>query len=225
MAAEKFRQRMNGDIGAVIERLQQDRGRNRVVDDERYAVAMGDLRQRLDIANIAGRIADGLRENRFGVFVDQLLDGIRLVAVGKARRDALTRQDVSEQRVRRSVELRHGDDVSAGVGQIDQSEMQRRLSGRDRERADAAFELGDALFENSGGRICNPAIAVAFRFEVEQSRAMIGAIEGIGDGLVDRNGDRFGRWIGIVAGVNCNCFVAHCFTSTVALAHFHHAFF
>ncbi len=61
VAAEKFRQRMNGDIGAVVERLEQDRGCDRVVDDQRYAVAMGDLRQRLDIADIAGRIADGLR--------------------------------------------------------------------------------------------------------------------------------------------------------------------
>ena len=145
-----------------------------------------------------------------GIVVDQLLDGIRLVAVGKARRDALTRQDVSKQGVRRSVELRHGNDVSAGVGQIDQSEMQRRLSGCDRERSDAAFEFGDALFKNGGGWIGNPAVAITFRLEVEQGGAMIGAVEGIGDGLIDRNGDRLGRRIGVVAGVNCNRFVAHC---------------
>ena len=58
-----------------------------------------------------------------------------------------------EQGVRRAVELRHRDDVAAGVGEIDEREMQRRLSGGDRERADAAFEFGDALFENRRGRI------------------------------------------------------------------------
>ena len=171
---------------------------------------MRDLRQRLDVADIAGRIADGFGENSLGIVVDQLLDGVRLVAVGKARGDALTRQDVRKQGVRRSVELRHRDDVSAGVGQIDQGEMQRRLSGCDRECSDAAFEFGDALFKNGGRRIGDPAVAVAFGLEVEQGGAMIGAVEGIGDGLIDRNGDRLGRRIGVVAGVNCNCFVAHC---------------
>ena len=148
VAAEKFRQRMHGDVGAVIERLQQDRGGDRVVDDQRHAMAMRDLRQRLDVADIAGGIADRLGEDRLGVLVDQLLDGVRLVAVGEAGGDALARQDVAEQGVRGAVELRHGDDVAAGVGEVDEREMQRRLSGGDRERADAAFEFGDALFKN-----------------------------------------------------------------------------
>jgi len=38
---------------------------------------------------------------------------------------------------------------------------------------------------------------------------MVGAVEGIGDGLVNRHRNRFGRRIGIVAGVNRNGFVAH----------------
>ena len=88
--------------------------------------------------------------------------------------------------------------------------MQRRLTGGDRERADAAFELGDALFEHGGGRIGDPAVAITFGLEIEQGGAVVGAVEGVGDGLVDRNRDGFGRWIGFVAGVNCNGFVAHC---------------
>ena len=93
---------------------------------------------------------------------------------------------------------------------LTKGEMQCGLSGRDRERADAAFEFGDALFKHRSGRIRDPAVAIAFRFEVEQSGAVIGAVEGVGDRLVDRNRDRFGRWIGVVAGVNCDGFVAHC---------------
>ncbi len=163
-------------------------------------------------------------ENSFGIVVDQLLDGVRLVAVGKARRDALTRQDVRQQGVRRSVELRHGNDVSAGVGEVDQSEMQRGLSGCDRKRSDAAFEFGDAFFKNGGRRIGNPAVAVTFGFEIEQGGTVIGAVEGVGDGLIDRNGDRLGRRIGVVAGVNCNRFVAHCSPLRLRRA-FLHAFY
>jgi hypothetical protein len=67
--------------------------------------------------------------------------------------------------------------------------MQRCLAGRDRERADAAFEFGDTPFENRGGRVGDAAIAIAFGLEVEQSGAVVGAVEGIGCGLIDRNGD------------------------------------
>ena len=107
MAAEKFCQRMNGDIGAVVERLQQDRRGDRVVDDERDTMTMCDLRQRLDIANIAGGIADRLRKHRPGVVVDQPFDGVCLVATSKAGGNTLTRQDMTEQGMRGAVELRH----------------------------------------------------------------------------------------------------------------------
>ena len=209
VAAEKFRQRVDGDVGAVVERLQQDRRGNGVVDDQRHAMTMRDVGQRFDVADVAGGIADGFGEHGFGVFVDQLLDRVRLVAVGKTGGDALARQHVREQGVRGAVELRDGDDVAAGVGEVDEREMQRRLSGRDRERADAAFEFGDALFKHRRGRIRDPAVAIAFGLEIEQGGAVIGAVEGVGDGLVDRNGDGLGGRIGVVAGVNCNRFVAH----------------
>ncbi len=156
VAAEKFRQRMHRDIGAVIERLEQDRGSDRIVDDQRHTVTVRDLRQRLDVAHVAGRIADRLGEHGLGVFVDQPLDRIRPVAVGEAGGDALARHDMREQRVCCSVKLRHRDDIAAAIGHVHKGEMQCGLSGRDRERADAAFELGDALFEHRGGGVGDP---------------------------------------------------------------------
>ena len=219
VAAEKFRQRMNGDIGAVIERLQQDRRGDRIVDDQRHAMTMRDPGQRLDVADVAGGIADRLREHRLGVFVDQPFDRIGLVALRETPGDALARQDVAEQSVRGAVELRNGDDVAAGVGEIDKGEMQRGLTGRDRERAYAALEFGDALFKNRRGRVGDPAVAIAFRLQVEQRGAVVGAVEGVGDGLVDRDGDGFGGWIGFVAGVNCNRFVAHYPPHRFAVSH------
>ncbi|GAA0007551.1 hypothetical protein BRDID11002_75570 [Bradyrhizobium diazoefficiens] len=51
--------------------------------------------------------------------------------------------------MRGAVELRHGHDVAAVIGDVDEGEMQRRLAGRDRKRADAAFELADTLFSST----------------------------------------------------------------------------
>jgi len=172
-------------------------------------MAVRHFRQRLDVADIAGGVADGLGKHSLGVFVDQFFDRVWLVAVGEAPGDALARQHMREQGVRGAVELRNRDDVAAGIGEVDEREMQRGLSGRHRECADAAFEIGDALFEHRGGGIGDPAVAKALGLEIEQGGAMIGTVEGVGDGLVDRNGDGLGGGVGIVAGVNSDRFVAH----------------
>ena len=170
---------------------------------------MRDLCQRLDVADVAGGIADGFGEHGLGVLIDQLLDRVGLVAVGEASGDALARQHMAEQRVRRAVELGNGNDVAAGVGDIDECKVQRGLPGRDRERADAAFEFGDALLEHGRRGIGDAAVTEAVGFEIEKRGAVVGAVERIGDGLIDRDGDGFRGRIGLVAGVNCDRFVAH----------------
>ncbi len=153
-----------------------------------------------------------LAENRLGIFVDQALDGVRLVALRKAAGDALARQDVRQQRVRRAVKLGDRHDIAAGVGQIDDGEMQCRLTGADRKRTDPALEFGDPRFENGRGRVGDPAVAITFGFQIEQGCAVISAVESIGNGLVDRNGDGAGGRIGLEAGMNCNGLITHVLT-------------
>ena len=52
-------------------------------------------------------------------------------------------------------------------------------------------------------------IAEAVGLEIEQGRAMVCALELIGDVLIDRHGDRFGRGIAAESAVDRNCFAAH----------------
>jgi hypothetical protein len=73
--------------------------------------------------------------------------------LGEAHGDALARQHVREQRVGGAVELRHGDDVAAQLGDVEHGVVQRRLAAGDAERFHAAFEGGDAAFQHGGGRI------------------------------------------------------------------------
>ena len=83
VAAHELGQRMHHDVGAVLDRPQQDRRRDRVVDDQRHAVPVRDVGERLDVADVAGRIADALAEQRAGLVVDQLLDGGGVSAAAK----------------------------------------------------------------------------------------------------------------------------------------------
>jgi len=115
--------------------------------------------------------------------------------------------------MRGAIELWHRHDVAAVIGEVDDREMQRRLAGADRERGDAALELGDALLEHRIRRIVDAAVAEALDLEIEERGAMVGAVEGVGRGLVDRHGNRVRGGFGLVAGVNSNCLVAHRTTS------------
>ena len=170
---------------------------------------MRDFRQFLDVADIARGIADGFGKHGLGVFVDQSFDGVGTVAVGETPGDALARQHMAEQGMGRAVKLGHGDDVAADVGESHEGKMQRGLAAGDCKGANAAFELGNALFQHGGGRIGDAAVAKALGFEIEQGGAVVGAVESIGGGLIDRNGDGVGGRIRVVAGVNGNRLIAH----------------
>jgi hypothetical protein len=65
-----------------------------------------------------------------------------------------------------------------------------------------ALQRGDAALQHIGGGIADPAVAVALGFEIEQRRAMLCAVEGVGDGLIDRHGNGLRRRIDLVAAVN-----------------------
>ena len=60
------------------------------------------------------------------------------------------------------------------------------------ERTDATFERRDALLQHIGGRVHDAGVDVARHLQVEQVRAMLGVIEGVGHGLVDRHRHRAG---------------------------------
>ena len=209
MAAEKFGQRMDDDIGAVVDRAQQDRRRHSVVDDERNAAPLADLGQRLDVADVAGWIADALAEDGARIVVDQLFDRLGRIRLGKANRDPLARQEMRKQRVRRAIELRHRHDVGAQVGEIEDRVIERRLTGARAQRFDAALELGDAPLQHRRGRIADAAIAVAFDFQIEQGGAVIGALELVGHRLIDRNRNGARRRLSLVTAMHCDRVAFH----------------
>ena len=85
----------------------------------------------------------------------------------------------------------------------------RRHTGRHAQRGDAAFHRGDTLFQHVLRRIHDSRIDVAGYLQIEQICAMLGAVEGVGGGLVDRHGDRFGRGFRAVASVDGEGFEFH----------------
>jgi hypothetical protein len=58
---------VHDDVGTVLQRTDEVRGGDGVVDDERDACPVSDSRDPLDVEDVALRVADGLAEERLGV--------------------------------------------------------------------------------------------------------------------------------------------------------------
>ena len=118
VTAHQLRQRVHDDVGAVLDRAQQDRGRHGVVDDQRNAVAMGDVGERGQVGDVAGGIADALAEHCAGVGIDHRLDVGGAVARGKPGAHAEAGHGVRQQRVCGAIEVRRAYDVAPGLQHV-----------------------------------------------------------------------------------------------------------
>ena len=98
--------------------------------------------------------------------------------------------------------MRRRDDVASTIRDVHQRVIQRRLPCTDTQGRDAAFQSGNALFQNGGRRIGDPAIAEPLHLKVEKRGAVIGAVEFIRDGLIDWHGDSFRRRVSVIPRMN-----------------------
>ncbi len=170
---------------------------------------MGDFGEALDIDDVAGRIADRLAEHRLGVLVDELLEALEIGLVGHADLDALARERVHEQVVGAAVELADRDDVVTDAGDGLDRVGDGRHAGGDAEAGNAALHLGDARFEHGSRRVHDAGVDVAGDRQVEQVGAVLGVVEGVRRGLVDRHGGGLGGRFGRVAMMERDGFELH----------------
>ena len=70
VAADEFRQRMHDDVGAMLDRPHEIGCRQRVVDDQRDAVLVGEIAELLQVDEFAVRIGEALGEDELGLVVD-----------------------------------------------------------------------------------------------------------------------------------------------------------
>ena len=80
--------------------------------------------------------------------------------------------------------------------------MHRRHAACRADGADAVFERREPLFQHRGRRIGNPRVDVAGALQIEQTGGVIGVVEHIGGGLIDRDGARARDRIGMLTGMH-----------------------
>src|SRR5580693_6464687 len=99
---------MHHDVRPELERAEQYRSGDRIIDQQRNAMPMSDFRQGFQIADVSGGISDALTEYRPGIVVDQFFDCRGIVGLGEPGPHPELRQNMCEKRVSGSVKLRYG---------------------------------------------------------------------------------------------------------------------
>ncbi len=202
MAADKLGGGVDDDVSAPLDGPAKRGRRAGVVDDQRHSVLVRDLGQLLDIADVELRIAQGLGVNGLRLFVDCRAQPVEVVGVHKFHLDPELGQRVVKQVVGAAVERGRGNDLVSRRRQRDDDEGFGGLPRGQRQPRNAAFERGDALLEHVGGRVHDPGVDVAELLQGKQSRGVVGIVEHVGRGLVNRHGARLGCGVHVLAAVD-----------------------
>lgn len=213
---------MNDDVCAELEGVTKRRGRERIVDDEEYAVLFGDLSDFIEVEYDDGRVCDRLAEDEFGLFVDEGFDFFRRrVGVEKSALDSELGQSCSEEVKRSAVHGRGGYDVVACLAEGERGEHGCGHSARATDRRFSSFECGHLAFERRNGRVCKSGIEISVAFQIETIRHGLRIAEEKGRALTNLGNTAFARFGGITC-LNAEriFFKFHRFTSLVVFFEF-----
>src|SRR5881392_1077509 len=140
MTANELGGRVDNNITAILERLHQVCGRQRVIQDERNAIFMRNICYSLYIQGIEARIAYCLGENRFCALINSRAEILRIAAVDKSNCNTKLGKRIVEQVIGATIETGRANDFVACLGDVENSQCFSRLAGSCRQGANTSFE-------------------------------------------------------------------------------------
>ena len=205
VTAEKLRQRMHDDVSTMIDRANQIRRCQRIIDDKRHAGFSCDGGDRFDVGDGAAGIGDRFDEDRFSFRRDGFFEAADVVGVRPDNVPTERFEGVGELVDRAAIEFARGDEFVTGLQQLLKHHHLRGMAGRHRQRGRTAFERCDALFQHRIGRVADARVDVAERLQSEQRCGVISIVEHEGCGLIDRRRACARGRVRLRAGVNGEC--------------------
>ena len=197
MAADEFRRRVNDDVGAVFDRADQIGGAEGVVDHDRYAAAVGDRGDGVDVGDVAVRVAQRLKEEGAGILLYRGLDLGEVVDIDEGRPDPVLRKGVRQQIEAAAVDRLLCDNVSALRGKRLDRIGYRGGARRKCQGGNSALKGGDPFFQHVLCGIGQPAVDVAGVGKSEAVGGVPAVVEDVGGRLIDRHGSRVGGGVGL----------------------------
>ena len=179
---------MHHDICTVLDRTDQERRAECVVNHQRQTVLMRDLCYGVDIRNIRIRVAECFQIDCLRVLADCTLDFCEVVRIDEGRLDAVLRQCMCQQIVTAAVDRLLGDDMLACLCKRLNRIGDRGCTGCQCQRCDTALKRCDALLKDALCRVGQSAVDIACIRKTEACGCMCGILEYIGCGRVNRDG-------------------------------------
>ena len=202
VAGEELRRRVDDQIGAPLEGPAEPGGCERVVDDQQGARGSRQAGQGLQIGDHAARIRQALHEQRLGALSQDGLDRGEVLRIDEVAVPVELRERSAELRDRAAVEPGGCREPFAGLDQREEGQDLGGVSRGGAGRAAAALQAGNALLQRGDGRIAETGVDEAEGLEVEQGRRMVGVVERIRRGLVNRGLPCPRSWIRAGAGMD-----------------------
>jgi hypothetical protein len=168
-----FGGRIDDHIGPEGERALPQRRGKYIVDHQRGAHAVRDLRDSGDVDDFEHRIGRTFQKKRFGVGADGLLPLIEVGAVNQRGGHAEARQKFFDHPSTGPEQRLGGDHVVTRPELADQGRRYRRHAGCGRASRFGSFERGHAAFEHGDRGVGKARIEIARLFALETGLALL----------------------------------------------------
>lgn len=177
VAADELGGRVDNDVRAVLDRTDQVRSAEGVVDDQRDVVLVGNLGDGVDVGNVRVGVTQRLQIDGAGVLLDSAFDLGQVMGVDKGRLNAEGRQGVLQQIGGAAVDGLLGDDMAAVLGQRLDGVVDGSCTGGNGQGSNAALKSGNALFKDIFGGVGQAAVDVAGIAQAETVSGVLGVVE------------------------------------------------
>ena len=187
VTADKLGRGMHHDVGPVFDRANQVRRTEGVVDDQRDLVLVGDCRDGVDIRDVGMRVAERLDKDELRVALDGRLDTLEVVRVNERGLDAESAERMLQQVESTAVNRALGNHMVPAAGESRDGVGDGSSARSDCESGCTAFQGGNALFQDALGRVGDTAVDVTASLQNEAVGGVLGIVEHVRSGLVNRN--------------------------------------
>ncbi len=212
---------MHNDICTVLDRSDQIRCSEGIVDDQRQSVLMCHICPCLNVSHFTVRVAQRLNVERLGIRLNGCLCTGQICGLHEGGGHAGIREGMCQEVVGTTVDVLGRYDMITGMSNSLECISDSCSTGADSHSCDTALQSGYSLFEHIHCGIGESSVNVAGILQCESGLSVIGIVEDEGRCLINRNRSCAGCRIRLfLSYMKCLCIESQISLCVCLLSHF-----